>query len=84
MLVAQAGLIKERNKGDGYIDYFRNRLMIPIIDKEGRVIAFGARSLDGNEPKYLNSPETELFSKSKTLFALDKAKKKPLLKRIKP
>ncbi|AUC59802.1 DNA primase DnaG [Cyanobacterium sp. HL-69] len=75
MLVAQAGLIKERNKGDGYIDYFRNRLMIPIIDKEGRVIAFGARSLDGNEPKYLNSPETELFSKSKTLFALDKAKK---------
>ncbi|AFZ46333.1 DNA primase [Cyanobacterium stanieri PCC 7202] len=75
MLVAQAGLIKERNKGDGYIDYFRNRLMIPIMDKEGRVIAFGARSLDDSLPKYLNSPDTELFSKSRTLFALDKAKK---------
>ncbi|MGY6531003.1 MAG: DNA primase [Cyanobacterium sp.] len=75
MLVAQAGLIKERQKGDGYIDYFRNRLMIPISDKEGRIIAFGARSLDDTLPKYLNSPETELFSKSKTLFALDKAKK---------
>ncbi|MBE9221702.1 DNA primase [Cyanobacterium stanieri LEGE 03274] len=75
MLVAQAGLIKKRNKGDGYIDYFRNRLMIPIMDKEGRVIAFGARSLDDSLPKYLNSPDTELFSKSRTLFALDKAKK---------
>ena len=49
--------------------------MIPIRDEKGRVIAFGARSLDGNEPKYLNSPETELFSKSKTLFALDFASK---------
>ncbi len=73
-LVEKTGLIKKRRKGEGYIDYFRNRLMIPIADKEGRIIAFGARSLDGSQPKYLNSPETELFSKSRTLFALDKAK----------
>ena len=73
ILVEQTGLIKKRTRGEGYIDYFRNRLMIPIKDVRGRVIAFGARSLDGSEPKYLNSPETELFSKSRTLFALDLA-----------
>ena len=73
LLVEQAGLIKKKTRGEGYIDYFRNRLMIPIKDNRGRVIAFGARSLDGNEPKYLNSPETDLFSKSRTLFALDVA-----------
>ena len=71
LLVEQAGLIKKKSRGEGYIDYFRNRLMIPIRDAQGRVIAFGARSLDGSEPKYLNSPETELFAKSRTLFALD-------------
>ena len=75
LLVEQAGLIKKKSRGEGYIDYFRNRLMIPIRDEKGRVIAFGARSLDGSEPKYLNSPETELFSKSRTLFALDFAQK---------
>lgn len=74
ILVEQTGLIKKRNRGEGYIDYFRNRLMIPIKDIRGRVIAFGARSLDGGEPKYLNSPETELFFKSRTLFALDLAR----------
>lgn len=71
ILVEQAGLIKKKQKGSGYIDYFRHRLIIPIQDVQGRVIAFGARSLDGSEPKYLNSPETELFSKSKTLFAIN-------------
>lgn len=75
ILVEQTGLIKKRNKGEGYIDYFRDRLMIPIQDNNGRIIAFGARSLDGSEPKYLNSPETNLFSKSKTLFALNFAQK---------
>lgn len=49
--------------------------MIPIQDINGKIIAFGARSLDGSEPKYLNSPETNLFSKSKTLFALNFAQK---------
>ncbi|WP_308253998.1 DNA primase [Geminocystis sp. GBBB08] len=75
ILVEQAGLIKKRSKGEGYIDYFRHRLMIPIQDVNGRIIAFGARSLDGSEPKYLNSPDTDLFSKSKTLFALNFAQK---------
>ncbi len=72
-LVEQAGLILPRKSGDGYIDRFRSRLMIPIHDTPGRIIGFGGRSLGDEQPKYLNSPETELFDKSKTLFALDKA-----------
>ncbi|MBD2277283.1 DNA primase [Aphanizomenon flos-aquae] len=73
-LVEQAGLIKPRKEGGGYYDVFRDRLMIPIRDIQGRVIAFGGRTLTEEQPKYLNSPETELFSKGKTLFALDEAK----------
>ncbi|MFM6097150.1 MAG: DNA primase [Dolichospermum sp.] len=73
-LVEQAGLIKPRKEGGGYYDVFRDRLMIPIRDLQGRVIAFGGRTLTEEQPKYLNSPETELFSKGKTLFALDAAK----------
>lgn len=73
-LLEQAGLIRQRQSGDGYYDYFRDRLMISIHDTQGRVIGFGGRTLGDEQPKYLNSPETELFSKGKTLFALDKAK----------
>lgn len=73
-LLEQAGLIRRRQSGDGYYDYFRDRLMIPIHDIQGRMIGFGGRTLGEEQPKYLNSPETELFSKGKTLFALDKAK----------
>ncbi|MBD2195140.1 MULTISPECIES: DNA primase [Calothrix] len=73
-LVEKAGLIKPRKEGNGYYDVFRDRLMIPIRDIQGRVIAFGGRTLTDEQPKYLNSPETELFSKGKTLFALDQAK----------
>lgn len=73
-LVEQAGLIRKRKTGDGYYDYFRDRVTIPICDNQGKVIGFGTRSLNGSEPKYLNSPETPLFDKSKTLFALDRAK----------
>ncbi len=73
-LVEEAGLIKPRKKGNGYYDTFRDRLIIPIKDIQGRVIAFGGRSLTDEEPKYLNSPETPLFHKGKTLFALDQAK----------
>ena len=73
-LLEQAGLIRQRQSGDGYYDYFRDRLMIPIHDPQGRVIGFGGRTLGEEQPKYLNSPETEVFSKGKTLFALDKAK----------
>ncbi len=74
-LVEQAGLIKPRKSGGGYYDQFRDRLMIPIHDVQGRVIGFGGRTLEDDQPKYLNSPETIVFDKGKTLFALDKAKK---------
>lgn len=74
--VEQAGLIKPRKTGGGYYDVFRDRLMIPIMDVQGRIIGFGSRSLkEEDQPKYLNSPETPLFEKSKTMFALDQAKK---------
>ena len=73
-LVEQAGLIKPRKEKGGYYDCFRDRIIIPIHDSQGRVIAFGGRSLGDEQPKYLNSPETQLFDKGKTLFALDKAK----------
>ena len=73
-ILEKAGLIKPRKEAGGYYDVFRDRLMIPIRDVQGRVIAFGGRTLTDEQPKYLNSPETELFSKGKTLFALDQAK----------
>ncbi|NER84771.1 MAG: toprim domain-containing protein, partial [Leptolyngbya sp. SIO1D8] len=74
-LVEQAGLIVPRTGGSGHYDRFRNRLMIPIHDIRGRIIGFGGRALtDEDQPKYLNSPETELFDKSQTLFGLDKAR----------
>ena len=73
-LAQQAGLIKPRSSGGGYYDVFRDRIMIPICDPQGRIIGFGGRTLKDEQPKYLNSPETELFNKGKTLFALDKAK----------
>ncbi|MBP5977100.1 DNA primase [Brasilonema sp. CT11] len=73
-LVEKAGLIKPRKEASGYYDVFRDRVIIPIHDILGRVIGFGGRSLGDEQPKYLNSPETEVFIKGKTLFALDKAK----------
>jgi len=73
-LVEKAGLIKPRKEASGYYDVFRDRIVIPIHDVLGRVIAFGGRTLGSEQPKYLNSPETEVFLKGKTLFALDKAK----------
>ena len=68
-----AGLVVPRPGGKGHYDRFRQRLMIPIRDKQGRVVGFGGRSLDGREPKYLNSPETAVFEKGKILFGLDMA-----------
>ena len=68
----QAGLIIEKEDG-GYYDRFRDRLIIPVCDSLGRVIALGGRSLDGSNPKYLHSPETKLFEKSKVLFGLNHA-----------
>ncbi len=74
-LVEQTGLVVPRKTGGtGYYDRFRDRVIIPICDIQGRVIGFGGRSLGDEQPKYLNSPETELFNKGKMLFALDKAR----------
>jgi DNA primase len=72
-LLEAAGLVVPRKGGDGFYDRFRGRVMVPIRDRQGRVIGFGGRSLDGGEPKYLNSPETEVFEKGKHLFGLDRA-----------
>lgn len=69
-----AGLVVPRQEGSGYYDRFRGRLIFPIRDLRGRVIAFGGRALGPEEPKYLNSPETTLYVKGQTLYALDLAK----------
>ncbi|MDW8394702.1 MAG: DNA primase [Anaerolineae bacterium] len=68
-----AGLLVENEAGWRY-DRFRGRLMIPICDARGQVVGFGSRSLDGSEPKYMNSPQTALFDKGQLLFGLDQAR----------
>ena len=68
-LLEQAGMLSNGDGGKRY-DRFRERLMFPIMDRRGRVIAFGGRILEGDGPKYLNSPETPLFHKGHELFAL--------------
>jgi DNA primase len=70
----KAGLIVKRSEGDGYYDRFRGRIIFPIRDIAGKVIAFGGRVMDDSLPKYLNSSETPLYSKSNTLYCLDMAK----------
>lgn len=70
----EAGLAR-RGKNGGFYDSFRNRLMFPVIDVRGNVIGFSGRILEDGEPKYMNSPETPVFSKSRNLFALNLAKK---------
>ncbi|ATW04946.1 DNA primase [Sphingorhabdus sp. YGSMI21] len=70
--LVEAGLLIKVDDKDPY-DRFRGRLMIPIRDPRGRVIAFGGRILGDGEPKYLNSPDTPLFDKGRTLYNLDKA-----------
>ena len=71
----EAGLVRQGKSGRGCYDTFRNRLMFPVIDVRGNVIGFSGRILDDGEPKYMNSPETPVFSKSHNLFALNLAKK---------
>ena len=76
-LVEQAGLILRKEGGAGHYDRFRGRLMFPICDEQGRVIGFSGRILAGDEKtaKYVNSPETPIFTKSKVFFGLDKSKR---------
>lgn len=74
-LLSQLKLIVASDKSKGYYDYFRNRLMFPIIAPGGRVVAFGARALsDADQPKYLNSTESPIFVKRRTLYGLDRAR----------
>lgn len=70
----QAGMIVE-NQRNGYYDRFRDRLMFPILDRQGRIIGFGGRVFDDSTPKYLNSPETPIFHKGRELYGLYEASK---------
>lgn len=70
--VKKAGLAVQGQKG--VYDTFRDRILFPIYDLKGDAVAFGGRSIDGSEPKYLNSPETPIFNKRKVLYGLDRAK----------
>ncbi len=76
-LVEKAGLILHKEGSDRYYDRFRGRLMFPICDEQGRVVGFSGRVLTGDEKtaKYVNSPETAIFTKSKVFFGLDKSKR---------
>lgn len=74
-LLEKSGLVNSKGEGSSFYDRFRNRLMIPIADERGRVVAFGARSLDPEEePKYLNSPETPIYTKNRILYGFSQAK----------
>lgn len=77
-ILAKAGLVKHNEERNSYYDTFRNRLMFPIRDEQGRVIAFGGRVMPGSDDpaKYLNSPETPIFSKSRCAFGLDLARQR--------
>jgi DNA primase len=70
----KVGLVTPRKEKSGYYDRFRNRLIIPIHSETGALVGFGGRSLDGSEPKYLNSPESEVFNKSRLLYNLHRSK----------
>ena len=72
--ILESGLVNRNERGQ-YIDRYRNRLMFPICDARGRVIAFGGRVLDDSKPKYINSPENVVYSKGRHLFGLNVAKK---------
>lgn len=76
-MVEQGGLIIRKEETDRYYDRFRGRLMFPICDEQGRIIGFSGRVLSGDEKtaKYVNSPETPIFTKGKVFFGLDKSKR---------
>ena len=77
--ILESGLVNKNEKGQ-YIDRYRDRVMFPICDVRGRVIAFGGRVLDDSKPKYINSPENIVYSKGRNLFGLNVAKKGDLKK----
>lgn len=73
-MLIEAGLLRRPEDGGDSFDYFRNRVVFPIGDRSGRPIAFGGRVLGDGQPKYLNSPETPLFQKGRTLYAWAQAR----------
>jgi len=73
-LLHSAGLLVKNNNNDSYYDRFRNRIMFPIIDLKGNVIAFGGRVMDDSKPKYLNSPDTEVYNKGYNIYSLNLVK----------
>ena len=79
--ILESGLVNKNERGQ-FIDRYRNRLMFPICDARGRVIAFGGRVLDDSKPKYINSPENVVYSKGRHLFGLNVAKKYDIKKRL--
>ena len=79
--ILESGLVNKNERGQ-YIDRYRNRLMFPICDVRGRVIAFGGRVLDDTKPKYINSPENIVYSKGRHLYGLNVAKKYDIKKRL--
>jgi DNA primase len=73
-LLAESGLISRSEQGGRMYDRFRRRITFPIANESGKIVAFGARALGEDQPKYLNSPETPVYSKSNVLYHLDRAK----------
>jgi DNA primase len=73
-MLLEAGLIRKPEDRDETYDYFRGRVLFPITDRSGRVIAFGGRTLGDGQPKYLNSPDTPLFHKGRVLYGLAQAR----------
>jgi len=70
-----SGVLRKRDDGSGYYDYFRGRLMFPIHNESGKVIGFGGRAMrDDDQPKYLNSPETPIYRKTSVLYNLNRAR----------
>ena len=79
--ILESGLVNKNERGQ-FIDRYRNRLMFPICDVRGRVIAFGGRVLDDSKPKYINSPENVVYSNGRHLYGLNVAKKYDIKKRL--
>ena len=74
-LAGRAGLVRARPQSDGYYDFFRNRLMFPIHNLTGEVIAFGGRALGDETPKYINTPSTAAYTKGQHVYALNVARR---------
>ena len=74
-LLEKCGLVVRRKSGTGHYDRFRQRVLFPILDLNSRVLGFGGRVLDDSLPKYLNSPETDLYNKGRSLYGLSQTKK---------